>query len=95
MTGRKTIVISGGTSSGTTTLLNALLKEIPERERLVVIEDTPERAIDQIALMALLSGLDLGWAATRTYVEQVIDVVVQLERSPFGRRVSEIKFRGR
>ncbi len=39
---RKTVLISGGTSSGKTTLLNALLKEIPESERLVVIEDAPE-----------------------------------------------------
>jgi type IV secretion system protein VirB11 len=39
---RKTILISGGTSSGKTTLLNALLKEIPKHERLISIEDTPE-----------------------------------------------------
>jgi type IV secretion system protein VirB11 len=39
---RKTVLISGGTSSGKTTLLNALLKEIPLTERLVVIEDAPE-----------------------------------------------------
>lgn len=39
---RKTVLISGGTSSGKTTLLNALLKEIPETERLVVIEDAAE-----------------------------------------------------
>jgi type IV secretion system protein VirB11 len=39
---RKTVLISGGTSSGKTTLLNALLKEIPKGERLVVIEDAPE-----------------------------------------------------
>lgn len=39
---RKTILLSGGTSSGKTTLLNALLKEIPDHERVIVIEDTPE-----------------------------------------------------
>jgi type IV secretion system protein VirB11 len=39
---RKTVLISGGTSSGKTTLLNALLKEVPQSERLIVIEDTPE-----------------------------------------------------
>lgn len=39
---RKTILLSGGTSSGKTTLLNALLKEIPDHERVIAIEDTPE-----------------------------------------------------
>lgn len=38
----KNIVISGGTSTGKTTFLNALLKEVPLDQRLVVIEDAPE-----------------------------------------------------
>jgi type IV secretion system protein VirB11 len=40
--GRRNILIAGGTSSGKTTLLNALIKEIPADERLIFIEDTPE-----------------------------------------------------
>ena len=39
---RRNILISGGTSSGKTTFVNALLKEIPAEERLILIEDTPE-----------------------------------------------------
>lgn len=39
---RRNILVSGGTSSGKTTLLNVLLREIPQRERLILIEDTPE-----------------------------------------------------
>ena len=39
---RKTILISGGTSTGKTTFLNAMLGEIPEGERIVLVEDTPE-----------------------------------------------------
>jgi type IV secretion system protein VirB11 len=39
---RKTILISGGTSTGKTTFLNAMLGEIPEAERVVLVEDTPE-----------------------------------------------------
>lgn len=38
----KTILISGGTGSGKTTLLRVLAGAIPDRERLVVIEDTSE-----------------------------------------------------
>lgn len=39
---RRTILISGGTSTGKTTFLNAMLKEIPPHERVVLVEDTPE-----------------------------------------------------
>jgi type IV secretion system protein VirB11 len=39
---RKTILISGGTSTGKTTFLNALLREVPLEERVIVVEDTAE-----------------------------------------------------
>jgi len=39
---RRTILISGGTSTGKTTFLNAMLGEIPRDERVVMVEDTPE-----------------------------------------------------
>ncbi len=39
---RQTILISGGTSTGKTTFLNAMLGEIPKQERVVLVEDTPE-----------------------------------------------------
>jgi type IV secretion system protein VirB11 len=39
---RRTILISGGTSTGKTTFLNALLREIPKQERVVLVEDTAE-----------------------------------------------------
>ena len=39
---RKTILISGGTSTGKTTFLNALLREVPAEERVIVVEDTAE-----------------------------------------------------
>lgn len=39
---KKNIIISGGTSTGKTTLLNAILKQIDPQERLITIEDTPE-----------------------------------------------------
>jgi type IV secretion system protein VirB11 len=163
---KKPIVLSGGTSSGKTTLLNALIKEIDKRERLIVIEDapevrldhpnaiglisvrgelgearigveellqaslrmrpdrillgelrgkeafaflravntghpgsittvhadSPEGAIDQISMLALMSGIDVGWAAIQTYARQVIDVIVQLKRNDGRRVISEILF---
>ena len=42
---RETIVISGATSTGKTTLVNAVTNLIPADERLLIIEDTPELQI--------------------------------------------------
>jgi len=39
---KKNIVISGGTSSGKTTYLNACLRQIPDHERIITLEDTRE-----------------------------------------------------
>lgn len=51
---RKTIFISGETSSGKTTLLNFMIKQVPAHERLLVIEDTKEvKAPEQMNVVYL------------------------------------------
>lgn len=161
---RKNIVVSGGTSCGKTTFLNALLREIPRDERLIVIEDTPELviehanaiglvcvrgelgearvtandlvsaslrmrpdriilgelrgpeafaflraintghpgsmttihadspagAVEQLVMLVLQGGTRLGRADVRHYVEQSIDVFVQLSRSGGRRHVEAV-----
>lgn len=57
--------------------------------------DSPAGALDQIALLALTSGVDLGWDKVQAYVDRVIDVVVQIERTEGARRVTEVRFRPR
>jgi len=161
---RRNILISGGTSSGKTTFLNALIREIPCEERLITIEDTaeislshanhvgliaargelgearvsvedllqaslrmrpdrillgelrgaeaytflravntghpgsmttihadsPEGAIEQLALVILQSGAGLRREDIVHYVGQVVDVIVQLERRGGQRQVARI-----
>ncbi len=43
----RNIVVSGGTGTGKTSMLNALSAEVPETERIVVIEDTSELQLGQ------------------------------------------------
>ena len=45
--GRKNLLISGGTGSGKSTLLGALAEAIPDRERIVTVEDSAELILDQ------------------------------------------------
>ena len=54
---KRTILVSGGTSSGKTTFLNALLREVPAADRVILIEDTPE--------IRLQSPVSLGLVAVK------------------------------
>ncbi|MBA2932557.1 P-type DNA transfer ATPase VirB11 [Sphingomonas sp. CGMCC 1.13654] len=80
---RLTILISGGTSSGKTTFLNALLREVPADERIVLIEDTPEirlRHANGLGLVAVKGELgearvgtdDLLQAALRLRPDRIV-----------------------
>lgn len=55
--------------------------------------DTPQRAIEQLALLVLQSGSRLARDDVREYVRQSIDVFVQLERNEGRRRVSQVLVR--
>lgn len=60
---RVSIAVSGGTSTGKSTFLNALLKEVPEEDRIVTIEDTRElRPITPNTVALIASKGDQGRA---------------------------------
>lgn len=74
---KKTILISGGTSTGKTSLLNALLKSVPETERLVTVEDAAEIEIahpNAVGLIAVKG--DLGEA--RIGMDELLNASLRL-----------------
>jgi len=74
---KKTIVISGGTSSGKTTLLNALVKLIDKSERLIIIEDTPEIKLEHANSVGLIAVRgELGEA--RIGVEELLEASLRM-----------------
>ena len=165
---KKNIIISGGTSTGKTTFLNAALKVIPSNERIITCEDareimlshvpnrlhllasrggqgrakvdmqdiieaclrlrpdrlmlgelrgkeafsfmravntghpgsistlhadTPQLAMEQLILMIMQAGLGITRDQIKSYVDNVINVIIQLKRGPRGMRyVSEVFF---
>lgn len=52
--------------------------------------DTPQRAIEQLALLVLQSGSRLSRDDVRHYVRESIDVFIQLERRSGKRRVAQV-----
>lgn len=164
---RQNIVISGGTSTGKTTFLNAMLMHVPDIERILTIEDTrevelsqpnhlnlvaakgdqgeatvtiqdlleaclrlrpdriimgelrgkeaytflravntghpgsittvhadsPAGALDQLSMMVMQANLGMTRDDIKTYVESMVDIVVQLERREGRRYLSSVVFK--
>ena len=74
---RKNIIVSGGTSTGKTTFLNALVKEVPITERLITIEDTPEIQLNHPNAVGLIAARgSLGEA--RITVEDLLQASLRM-----------------
>lgn len=72
---RQTILISGGTSTGKTTFLGAMLREIPANERVILVEDTAELRLpgaNGVGLIAVHGELGEARVATDTLVQAAL-----------------------
>ncbi|RYF39978.1 MAG: P-type DNA transfer ATPase VirB11, partial [Cytophagaceae bacterium] len=54
--------------------------------------DSPERAVDQLALLMLQAGANMGWEAVTRYIYESIDIVVQLQRRDGYRKISDVTY---
>ena len=68
---QKTMLISGGTSTGKTSFLNAILPYIPDDERIITLEDVPElKVVNQNWAQLLFAGNDTTMGG-----QSVIDLI--------------------
>jgi type IV secretion system protein VirB11 len=74
---RKNIIISGGTSSGKTTFLNAIVKEIPPHERIITIEDVQEAKLPHENKVHLLYCKG-GQGTARVTATDLLEVCLRL-----------------
>ena len=70
---KKNIIVSGGTSTGKTTFINAALSVIPSQERIITIEDAREVRLpnhaNKLHLLASKGGQGKSNVTTRTLIE--------------------------
>lgn len=70
---KKNILISGGTSTGKTTFMNAALKEIGEQERIITVEDAREIDIahvpNRVHLVSSRGGQGRAMVTTQDLIE--------------------------
>ncbi len=75
---KKNIIISGGTSTGKTTFMNAALKEIPPSERIITCEDAREIQIDHIPNRVHLLASRGGQGRAGVTMQDLIEACLRL-----------------
>lgn len=70
MDGQSSVLVAGGVGSGKTSLLCALLLEIPQKYRILTIEDTPELPIEDLQKLGFkIQGMNTKAAVGGTNIE--------------------------
>lgn len=75
---KKNIIVSGGTSTGKTTFMNAALKEIPEQERIITVEDAREVNIEHIPNRVHLMVSKGGQGRAKVTTQDLIEACLRL-----------------
>lgn len=75
---KKNILISGGTSTGKTTFMNAALKEIGQNERVITVEDAREIEIPQIPNSVNLLSSRGEQGRSRVTTQDLIEACLRL-----------------
>jgi type IV secretion system protein VirB11 len=75
---KKNIIISGGTSTGKTTFMNAVLKEIPQSERIITVEDVREVNIDHLPNRVHLLASKGGQGRAKVTTQDLIEACLRM-----------------
>ncbi len=75
---KKNIIVSGGTSTGKTTFLNAVLKKIPEKERIITCEDARELDIQHLPNRVHLLASRGGQGRAQVTMQDLIEACLRL-----------------
>lgn len=76
--GKKNMIISGGTSTGKTTFMNAALGEIPSTERLITVEDAREVQIEHIPNRVHMMVSKGGQGRAKVTTQELIEACLRL-----------------
>lgn len=75
---KKNIIISGGTSTGKTTFMNAALTELPAHERIITVEDAREVQIEHIPNRVHLMVSKGGQGRAQVTTQELIEACLRL-----------------
>ena len=75
---RKNIIISGGTSTGKTTFMNAALKALPVMDRIITVEDVREVNIEHIPNRVHLLASKGGQGRAKVTTQDLIEACLRM-----------------
>ena len=75
---KKNIIVSGGTSTGKTTFMNAALQSIPTNERIITVEDAREVNLSTIPNKVHLMASKGGQGRAKVDTQQLIEACLRL-----------------